>query len=72
MMFKSSLYQEKWLFDLRSTYQAAEGAIIRRGKKILGGPDLDNLSIAENGNTVRDLYGRPTMGNKEGRSILRW
>jgi len=53
------------------TYQTTKGAVGRSGKKVLRSPNLDDLAVAEHGDAVRDLDGRPPMSNEEGRSALR-
>jgi hypothetical protein len=54
-----------------STYQTTKGAVGRIGKKILRSPNLDDLPVAKYGDTVRDLDGRPPMGNQKGCSALK-
>jgi hypothetical protein len=53
------------------TYQTTKGAVGRSGKEVLRRPNLDDLAVAEHGDAVRDLDGRPAVGDQEGRSVLR-
>ena len=53
------------------TYQTTKGAVGRSRKEVLRRPNLDDLAVAEHGDAVRDLDGRPAVGDQEGCSVLR-